>query len=240
MSTPPPLPPELEAFLAPHRTVSPLPASVEARAIARAAATVEWSSALGRRLALAGPQRWVFAAAAGTVVVAGAAAYAARGWIGAASPPAPETTVVAPSAPRASSAGPWVPAPSIGAPETTVPDSPIPAEAPRRRRVVGRTGAAPVRASHAELQLLRMAREDVTNGDYAEALTIIGEHSRRFRNGGLVEEREALRVKSLAGLGRLDEARRAAAELRARFPRSVFLPTFERIQGSGRGLGDGR
>jgi len=53
---------------------------------------------------------------------------------------------------------------------------------------------------------------------------------RRFRKGGLVEEREALRVKSLAGLGRHEEARRAAAEFHARFPDSVFLSTFERMK----------
>jgi len=98
---------------------------------------------------------------------------------------------------------------------------------------MSRTAAAPLRTSNAELQLLRLARQDVTNGNYTEALAIIGEHSRRFRNGSLVEEREALRVKSLAGLGRREEAQRAAAELQARFPHSVFLPTFERMKGKG-------
>ena len=46
----------------------------------------------------------------------------------------------------------------------------------------------------------------------------------------LVEEREALRVKSLAGLGRHEDAQRAAAEFHARFPHSVFLSTFERMK----------
>jgi hypothetical protein len=90
--------------------------------------------------------------------------------------------------------------------------------------------AAPVRPTNAELELLRAARQDVTRGDFAGALAIIGEHVRRFRNGSLVEEREALRVKSLAGLGRHDEAQRAAARFHARFPHSVFLPTFERMK----------
>jgi hypothetical protein len=40
-----------------------------------------------------------------------------------------------------------------------------------------------------------------------------------------VEEREALRVKSLVGLGRRSAARRAAAEFEANFPRSPLLPT---------------
>ena len=48
--------------------------------------------------------------------------------------------------------------------------------------------------------------------------------------GSLVEEREALRVKALAGLGRHEDAQRAAAEFHARFPHSVFLSTFERMK----------
>ena len=95
---------------------------------------------------------------------------------------------------------------------------------------VRKTNAAPVPATNAELQLLRDAREDVTRGDFARALAVIGEHVRRFRNGSLVEEREALRVKSLAGLGRREEAQRAAAAFHARFPHSVFLSTFERMK----------
>jgi len=237
MNTPPPLSPELEAFLAPHRTIVPLPPSVEARAIARAAAAVEWSRSSARRPTLPDPRRWVFAAAAGAVVVAGAAAYAAHAWIIAPSAVAPGNAVPALAAPRAGAPRARALVPTVAAPEAEVSDvssTTAPDTAPRRR-FVGRTNAAPLRATHAELQLLRMARADVTNGAYAQALAIIGEHTRRFRNGGLVEEREALRVKALAGLGRRDEAQRAAADLQARFPRSVFLPTFERIQGKGTG-----
>jgi len=46
----------------------------------------------------------------------------------------------------------------------------------------------------------------------------------------LNEEREALRVKALDGLGRHEDAQRAAAQFHARFPHSVFLPTFERLK----------
>jgi hypothetical protein len=99
---------------------------------------------------------------------------------------------------------------------------------------VGKTNAAAVRPTGAELELLRAARNDVTRGDFAGALAVIAEHVRRFRHGGLVEEREALRVKSLAGLGRHEEARRAAAAFHARFPHSVFLSTFERMKETGR------
>jgi hypothetical protein len=107
-------------------------------------------------------------------------------------------------------------------------------EVPPRRRSISRPSAAPAVPTNAELQLLRDARQDVTRGDFARALATIAEHVRRFRHGGLVEEREALRVKSLAGLGRHAEAQRAAAEFHARFPHSVFLSTFERIKESDR------
>jgi hypothetical protein len=230
--TPPPLSRELDAFLAPHRTVSPLPPSVAARAMARAAATVEWSRPPAHHATLAAPRRWVFAATASAVVVAGAAAYAARAWIVAPSPAAPAPTLPTPVSARGGAL-----APTAAAAQTEASDlrTTLASETPSRRRLAGRVTAAPLRTSRAELQLLRTARQDVTNGEYAEALAVIGEHSRRFRNGGLVEEREALRVKSLAGLGRWDEAQRAAAELQARFPRSVFLPTFERIAGKSTG-----
>ena len=221
MKMPPPLSPELEALLAPHRTVLPLAPSVEARAVARAAAepvpyvTVRSFS----------PPRWVFAAAAGVVLALGAGAYAARGWIDAAPPPAADDhrQAIAPqhtSEPRA-----LVVAPAVAEAEIPAPVAP-----PRVRHVVAKPRAVAAAPTNAELQLLRDARQDVTRGDFGRALAVIGEHVRRFRNGSLVEEREALRVKSLAGLGRQEEAQRAAAAFHARFPHSVFLATFERMK----------
>jgi len=115
------------------------------------------------------------------------------------------------------------------APETEAP-APIAAATPARRRPASKTVVATLPPTNAELKLLRDARQDVTRGDFARALVVIAEHTRRFRHGSLLEEREALRVKSLAGLGRQEEARRAAAAFRARFPHSVFLSTFERMK----------
>ncbi|HVZ86508.1 MAG TPA: hypothetical protein VHG72_06045 [Polyangia bacterium] len=80
-----------------------------------------------------------------------------------------------------------------------------------------------------ELRLLQRARAAVVRGDFEAALQVIAEHTRRFKNGRLAEEREALRVKSLAGLGRTGEARRAAAAFRSHFPRSVLLPAVSRM-----------
>jgi hypothetical protein len=86
--------------------------------------------------------------------------------------------------------------------------------------------------ARAELRLLRRARAAVERGDYGAALSSITEHTNHFKSGRLAEEREALRVKSLAGLGRTNDARRAAAAFRARFPRSVLLPAVNQMPDS--------
>jgi hypothetical protein len=225
MKTPPPLSPELEAWLAPHRTVLPLAPSVEARAVARAVASRAEPLPQGLGPAFGRP-RWVFAAAASAVLALGAAAYGARAWIVGPSPRTPAALALI-AAPRVREPHPL--AAEVAAPAMDVP-APIAAPtAPHVRRVAAKAGAA-TRPTNAELELLRAAREDVTRADFGGALAVIAEHARRFRNGALVEEREALRVKSLAGLGRQDEAQRAAAAFHARFPHSVFLSTFERMK----------
>jgi len=215
---PPPLSPELEKWLAPHRTVLPIAPSVEARALARAAAATQWQARGAARVSA--PPRWVFAAAAGAVLAIGAGAYAARAWIAASPPPVP--------APHATEQT------SVAAVPASEPADPIaPAVAPHVRRAVPKAHASTGRPTNEELQLLRAAREDVTRGDFARALAVLSEHARRFRNGVLVEEREALRVKTLVGLGRSEDAQRAAIQFHARFPHSVLLSTFERMNGKG-------
>jgi hypothetical protein len=49
------------------------------------------------------------------------------------------------------------------------------------------------------------------------------ELTRQFPKGQLAEEREALRVRSLLGAGRMAEGQSAAAAFANRFPRSVLL-----------------
>jgi hypothetical protein len=219
-----PLSMELEALLAPHRTVLPIAPSVEARAIARARAlaTAELPEP-GVGWVPARP-RWAFAAAAGAVLTLGAAAYAARAWIAVPSPTVTAGHAAPVVSPRASAPVPATVA--VAAADTEAPVT----IAPPRRHIAGKASTTAARPSNAELELLRAARQEVTRGDFTGALATIAEHVRRFRHGGLVEEREALRVKSLAGLGRHEEAQRAAAQFHARFPHSVFLSTFERIK----------
>ena len=83
-----------------------------------------------------------------------------------------------------------------------------------------------------ELECLHRALEAFAVRDFDTALTTLLEHARRFPRGWLAEEREALRVRSLAGAGRAEEARAAAAEFGARFPHSVLTGS---LKGSGEG-----
>ena len=92
-----------------------------------------------------------------------------------------------------------------------------PRAAPQVRRTVTRTSAATVRPTNAELQLLRVARQDVTRGDFAGALAIIAEHVPRFRNGGV-----GGRARSLARQVPVRaRASRGSAACGGRVPRAV-------------------
>jgi len=83
-----------------------------------------------------------------------------------------------------------------------------------------------------ELRLLDRARQSERRGDYSAALASTREHQRRFSDGRLVEEREALRIRALMGLGRAREAGETAALFRRKFPRSVLLETIDRMMAS--------
>jgi hypothetical protein len=75
----------------------------------------------------------------------------------------------------------------------------------------------------AELELLQRAHAAFKIPDYGTTLRLLMDHARRFPNGRLAEEREALRVRALSGSGRVESARVAASAFALRFPRSVFL-----------------
>jgi len=74
-----------------------------------------------------------------------------------------------------------------------------------------------------ELALLEPARSSIAHGNYGAALAAIDQHRREFPNGQLSEEREALRVRALWGLGQKPAALAAAKVFRRRFPRSGLL-----------------
>ncbi len=128
---------------------------------------------------------------------------------------------------------------ATAAPSSTAPASPAPAPAavasapaqPAPDPAQGVTRTAPRGVRHddaqasyaAELELMRNAHTAYAARDYTNALVLIGEHARRFPNGLLSEEREALRVRCLLGAGRKNQARLAARAFAAHFPRSVEL-----------------
>jgi outer membrane protein assembly factor BamD (BamD/ComL family) len=102
------------------------------------------------------------------------------------------------------------------------PEQGVVAPAPRRSAAADASDT-----DRLELGLLQRVRAAVAAGEFSAALDSIAEHQRRFPAGRLREEREALRIKALAGLGRNDEARRAAERFRERFPRSVLSTRIE-------------
>jgi hypothetical protein len=105
-----------------------------------------------------------------------------------------------------------------------------PASPPRH---VATRRASTTDSAREELSLLGRARASVAREDFATALRLVAEHARRFRDGRLAEEREALRIKALAGLGRMEEAVRGAVEFGVRFPHSVLLPAVIQWPASG-------
>ncbi|MES1165077.1 MAG: hypothetical protein ABUR63_04925 [Verrucomicrobiota bacterium] len=213
--------PDVRSLLQRERDISPVPAIVRARVMARARAAIAAGPPVYTARPRPAPVRW--AVAAGVIFVAagavGAAAYEMRVRL---------DRHVTPH--RAAVASLARPAPA--APARPAPEMPAPAAEPEVAQPPHAAGAARLSradAAREELRLLRMARAAVARQDYAAALPLLAEDARRFKDGRFVEEREALRVRALAGLGRTDEARRAAQQFQARFPRSVLLPAVRQM-----------
>jgi hypothetical protein len=210
---------ELEEMVERGRTVRPLPDVVRARSLARARATMAAaeSSATAMLWAPAARGRAMrIAVAASLTLLLGAAGAVAALRVGTLDlfRPAP------PSSPRPVTPARVVPVKS--APPSRV--APEPAAAVKARS--GRTATAQ-ESYAAELWLLHRAQVTYAGQDFSAALMLVAEHARRFPNGRLAEEREALRVRSLAGAGRTQDARRATAAFAARFPRSVLVPRLQ-------------
>jgi len=217
--------PELEAFVTPRKIQRETPPDLRARVLARAR-TIVAGEANPRfpardlppapRVRAPRGRRLVWIAFAASVAVAGGAVGAVAALYGqrARSPQiaGPERVVPAPNAPPT----------SVGTPasEPLAPDAELAAAKPPRPARPG----AKADPFAAELDLLQRAHGAYTRRDFSAALTLIAEHARRFAHGHLAEQREALRVRSLAGSGRADEAHRAAAAFAIQFPRSVLLP----------------
>jgi hypothetical protein len=222
------LEPELEAFLTPRSIERHMPDELRARALARARAIVAAGgkipathlAELPKPLPRPVPrgQRLLRIALAASVLVAlGAVGAVAAHYR---SPRAPQLPLPAPPPPCPAVQNAPVPAPSE--PPRTDAKHVVPAKPARPSRASAKDDAVEI-----ELALLQRAHSAYTRHDFSGALALIAEHSRRFPNGHLAEQREALRVRSLGGSGRTEEAHRAAAAFATRFPRSVLLPHLE-------------
>ena len=215
---------ELATLMAHGRVIRPAPDVVRARLLVRARATVAAASDSESTSAPAPaslPPRWRgvrLAVAAGLALIAVAAGAAAA--LHARAPGPGEMIPI--SIPR-----PVTPGPTLEPPPT----EPAPMPPPRPVSVVRskRLGhpISPAESYAPELALLQRAQTEYASHEFADALVLVAEHARRFPNGRLAEEREALRVRSLAGAGQGDEARRVLAAFTKRFPHSAFLPRLQ-------------
>ena len=215
---------EIESIMEQGRQVPPAPDVVRARLLVRARAAVAASRATPVPT-LSTPTAWRgrrVAVAAGALLLFGTAGAAAALYSRVNRAPEFAPTIRAREAPAVRASAPSLP-PAEG-----------PAPAPSARNHPHRL-LAPQESYAAELQLLQRAQSEYASHDFANALVLVAEHGRRFPNGRLAEEREALRVRSLAHAGRGDEARRALASFGKRFPHSAFLP---RLQEAARSADD--
>jgi len=221
----PPFCPAIEALLSHERTIVAQVAIVRARALARARnalrardfAVPATPSVLehGRRVL------WFAAAASIALLASGAAAYQMlRSPNPGASPPHfLQCAQVEPSS-----------ATGKAAPTPTAKSAPVPtvlsaSTTPGKLAGTSRP-TSPVAKQETvveELQLLERAQQFAARGEHAAVLAVTNEHERHYSGGRLCEEREALRLRALIGLGREREAHQAAARFRRDFPRSVLL-----------------
>ncbi len=210
---------DVDALLQHGKAIPPCSSAARARVLARARGTVaapplyRLEPLRERRV----PMRVVYAVALVALVagIAGAAV-ALNGGLSR-RPERVPTVDVSARAPVLAAPAPSAPPVAPVAPPPTVSESP-PAASNAARALRAR------RTDEAELELLRAAHSAYKERHFANALVLVGEHARRYPNGLLAEEREALRVRSLAAAGRTEEARRAAATFAAHFPRSVLVP----------------
>jgi hypothetical protein len=233
----PTLSPEVLALLERERVIPSLPAQVRARSLTRARAVL----VAGRVTPPAGfdaPGRGghsslaKLTAACVASAAIGATAYqlSNRGHTVASDRPTAPVVRVFAAPPSPSMPLPTVsvvPSPQTPAPTLAVTPSLAPA------RVIPPPHASNGASGADGLRLLRQARAAVAKQEFATALSRIAEHTHRFKDSRMAEEREALRVRALSGLGRSEEARHASEAFQVRFPRSVLLPAVRQMTGSG-------
>jgi hypothetical protein len=209
--------PELDGLLEDGRVIQRVPEIVRARTLSRARATMAAMAAIPHEPIAVVRRRGLTLALAASLALAAGAAVATAALLGRAPNPSQPVPPTIPHTQRPSrNASLDVPQSS---PVAATPPSTITAK-PQR---YGHTATAQ-ESYAAELDLLARAQVAYASREFPSALVLVAEHGRKFPSGRLAEEREALRVRSLEGAGRTEEARRAAAAFASRFPRSIMLP----------------
>lgn len=75
-----------------------------------------------------------------------------------------------------------------------------------------------------ERALIERAYSAIARGNNGEALSALREHAVAFPRGSMAEEREAIMIRALVGVGHHGEALRRAGRFERRYPRSLFIP----------------
>jgi hypothetical protein len=225
----PPLSTQARELLAQERARGPEDAAVKLRALERAREALQqdrpsgvafrashsvWPAAPRRA-----PRTLLLIAAALGVAGLSAAGAGLYGWQTSqvAERPVEVRSVVAPR-PPAVAPGPLL-TPSV---VREVP-SPAQPERPKSAAQVESAAATSIQTYAIEAGLLEPARRSIGSGNYAAALTALARHQREYPRGQLAQEREALRVRALWGMGQKPAAESAAAAFRKRYPRSGLL-----------------
>jgi hypothetical protein len=89
------------------------------------------------------------------------------------------------------------------------------------------TGGSRMASLAAQQALLDEARTALARGDAKAALRAIDQHTRRYPDSVMVEEREALSIKAFIASGNYAEARARSGRFRTRYPRSLLLPSID-------------
>ena len=233
----PELDPELESLLH-YRTVArQLPDDVRARVLARSRASISASisgrRAISRVTPIAGPRppaasssqgsglRRLAIAAAISILAGAAGAVAALRSRAADAPPA--------AFPAGAGSFPIPVREETGLDPELATLTPAPTTATHHAMTSKPHSVPRARGTNplAEVELLQHAHLAYARRDFRSALALVAEHARRFPDGPLAEECEALRVESLRAAGHAVEAKRTGAAFAKRFPRSVLLPGIE-------------
>jgi outer membrane protein assembly factor BamD (BamD/ComL family) len=76
------------------------------------------------------------------------------------------------------------------------------------------------------------ARKALGSGGGTDAARTLQLHAHRFPSGFLVEEREALTIKTTVEKGQIEEARKLGLKFRERYPKSLFGPAMDDALGT--------